>query len=119
METLTTIAHKVMTSVSLLTAFGVFMHDGRVDRAATTALHRPFDAVSTTDELVQRFRTVIESDTHTHPDHNAARNSLMSSFTYQSPTVPPRREAHHKYVLKQIEFGGRHAFDNANLPIVD
>ena len=120
METLTHIVNKIMTGVSLATALGVFMHDGRVDRAAMVAIERPTtDIVATTDEdLGQRIKSVIEVDVHTHPDHNTGKN-LINSFTYQSPSVPPRKEDTHKLSLRQIEIGGgRHAFDNANLPVL-
>jgi hypothetical protein len=45
METLFTLANKLMTGVSLATAMGVFMHDGRVDRAAMVAIERPTNEV--------------------------------------------------------------------------
>ncbi len=106
-----------MTSVSLIAAFGVFLHDGRVDRAAVTALHRPFDSIETTAEMADRVRTFVEADAHTHPDHNAARASLLNSFTYQSPSVPPRKDQHQQLAEAGIG-GGRHAFDNANLPVI-
>jgi hypothetical protein len=118
MNTVQQIAHTIMTVLSIVTAFGVFMHDGRVDRAVTTSLYRPFDVVSN-NELTARMRSFVETDAHTHPDHSAVKNTLLSSFAYQSPSVPPRREAHHKYTLKQIENGGRHAFDNVDLPVLD
>ena len=119
MNTVQYITHSLMTALSIVTAFGVFLHDGRVDRAATVSLYRPSDAARSSDELTLRMRSFTETDAHTHPDHNAAKSSLLNSFAYQSPSVPPRRDTHHKHILKQIEIGGRHAFDNANLPVLD
>lgn len=119
MEIVQTIANKIMTVVSLLTAFGVFLHDGRVDKAAITAAHRPFEGVSSSSEVAVRFKSFIQTDAHTHPDHNAAKSAYFNSFKYQSPSVPPRRDQEHKHVLDELEAGGRHAFDNANLPIID
>lgn len=122
METLANIANKIMTGISLATAMGVFMHDGRVDRATMVALDQPTSSApaSDTDQILgERIRAVVEVDAHTHPDHNAAK-SLINSFQYQSPSVPPRKEDANKLSLRQIEIGaGRHAFDNANLPILD
>ena len=121
METLTNLVNKIMTGVSLATAMGVFMHDGRVDRAAMVAIEQPTNEIvpMTNENLGQRIKAVVEVDAHTHPDHNAGKN-LINSFTYQSPSVPPRKEDTHKLSLRQIEIGGgRHAFDNANLPVLD
>lgn len=106
-----------MTIVSLITALGVFMHDGRVDRAAIAALHRPFDSVESTTEMAVRVRTFVETDAHAHPDHNAARSSLLNNFAGQLPAVPPRKDEHEQPTEAGLP-GGRHAFDNANLPIV-
>lgn len=104
-----------MSFIGLLTAFGVFMHDGRVDRAAITAMNRPFESMQVSRELAQRVKAFVETDSHTHPDRNAARSLLTNSFTYQSPSIPPRKKQHHLI----DEHFGRHAFDNANLPIID
>lgn len=112
------IAHFIMTSVSLITAFGVFMHDGRVDKATLTAFRiyeRP--TLVATSGLTQ-FKDFISTDAHTHPDHNTAR-SLFASFNYQSPSVPPREKSQlRRHLLQNFEPQGRHAFDNSNLPIL-
>ena len=119
MEILQTTFQKAMTSISLLTALGVFMHDGRVDRAAITAVSKPIQGAVTPGTIAVRFKSFLDTDAHTHPDHNTARAAYFKSFKYQSPSVPPRREQQHKHLLSEIEMGGRHAFDNANLPILD
>lgn len=94
------------------------MHDGRVDRAAMVAVSNPAEIIPAAGETIAaRMKTFTEADAHTHPDHNTAKN-LMNSFTYQSPSVPPRKDQHHKIVLSEIEMGGRHAFDNTNLPLL-
>ena len=115
-----TITNHFMTAISLITAFGVFTHDSRVDKAATTALtssavalgYLPAKAVSA------RMSDFASSDAHTHPDHNAANRALMSSFFYQSPSIAPRRKSHHKDLKRMLETPPRHAFDNTNLPIL-
>ncbi len=108
-----------MTFISLLTAFGVFMHDGRVDRAAITAVSKPLEGSVTPGLIAVRFKSFLDTDAHTHPDHNTAKAAYFRSFKYQSPSIPPRREQQHKHVLSDIEMGGRHAFDNTNLPVLD
>ena len=119
MQLLQTLLHKTMTFVSLLTALGVFMHDGRVDRAAITAVSKPLQETVTPGLIAVRFKSFLDTDAHTHPDHNTAKSAYFKSFKYQSPSVPPRREQEHKHVLSDIENGGRHAFDNASLPSLD
>ncbi len=114
-----TITNYFMTILSLFTAMGVFMHDSRVDKATSTALssinsfgYAPVKAVA------GRYSDFVSSDAHTHPDHNAANKSLISSFFYQSPSVAPRRKSHAKE-LARATAKPRHAFDNANLPILE
>ena len=119
MQLLQTVLQKTMTFISLITAFGVFMHDGRVDRAAITAVSKPVQGTITPGIIAVRFKNFLDTDAHTHPDHNTAKSAYFKSFKYQSPSIPPRREQEHKHVLSDIENGGRHAFDNANLPILD
>ena len=118
-QTINTIANYFMTAITLMTAFGVFLHDGRVDKATLTAAKyydkplviRPVDVGG-------RFKDFVATDAHSHPDHNAAKSSLMSSFMYQSPSVPPRDGHNRRSLVQLLELRGRHAFDNANLPII-
>jgi len=118
MTTVKKLTTYLVTFVSLVTALGVFMHDGRVDRAVMTRLHRPFTSSVATDELAVRYKAFVETDAHTHPDHNAARSSLLNSFMYQSPSVPPRNQEQKKHLMQECQPRGHHAFDNYNLPIV-
>ena len=113
----TTIFHKLMTLVTLMTAFGVFMHDGRVDKATLTAV-RYYDkpVLLSAHGTGARFRDFVATDAHTHPDHNAARNSLFSSFAYQSPSIPPRDAQGRRHFRSEPR--GRHAFDNVTLPLI-
>ena len=117
---LKSIANHFMTTISLITALGVFTHDGRVDKAATTALSS--SAVKYGSPAVRplqaRMSDFASSNAHTHPDHNAANRALMSSFFYQSPSIAPRRRSHHKELKRMLENPPRHAFDNTNLPIL-
>ena len=116
---LKTFANLFMTAVSLMTALGVFMHDGRVDKATLTAARYYNEpVVIAVNEVGARFRDFIATDAHTHPDRNAARANLFSSFAYQSPSIPPRESQHRKHLMQNIEPRGRHAFDNVNLPVL-
>lgn len=118
-NSLKTFANFFMTTISLMTAFGVFMHDGRIDKAALTSVRYYEKPVLLSQSTVgARFRDFVATDAHTHPDHNAAKNSLMSSFSYQSPSIPPRESQHRRHLMQLMEPRGRHAFDNTNLPIL-
>ena len=110
--------HYFLVIISLITTLGVFMHDGRVDGATLVALNFSNRAIGEPDvEVAAKIRTFLDTDEHTHPDHNAAKN-LLNSFAYRSPSVPPRDEDKHKLSSHHIDLGGRHAFDNENLPVV-
>ena len=115
-----TIAHHLMTAISLITAVGIFTHDSRVDKAATTAL----SSVATLRALPTRtisgkYSDFVSTDAHTHPDHNAANRSLISSFFYQAPSIAPKRKSHRKELARVTAAPPRHAFDNTNLPILE
>lgn len=113
------VANWFMTSISLLTAMGVFMHDGRVDKAAMTAMEKPFSANYVKDvNYMQRVADFVKTDSHTHPDHSAAQNLLGSTFAYKSPSVPPRNREERKNRLQIPEDVGRHAFDDVHMPIL-
>lgn len=108
-----------IAAVSLMTAIGVFAHDGRIDKAAMTAIGASsLVAYAASTATVQaKFADFIATDAHTHPDHNAADSLLRNAFKYQQPSISPRRNSHHKQ-LKSLLDGGRHPFDNTNLPVL-
>ncbi|NCU37976.1 hypothetical protein EOL96_02885 [Candidatus Saccharibacteria bacterium] len=119
MKTVQSLATYFMTTISLLTAFGVFLHDGRVDKAVTTRLHNPFaNEKSVPIKIALRYRSFVDVDKHTHPDHSAAQRALLKSFAYQSPSIPPRNQEQKKHLQQECQPRGHHAFDNYNLPIV-
>lgn len=101
-----------------MTAFGVFLHDGRVDKAATTALGSGIINFNSNSPILQRYKVFVETDAHTHPDHNAARSSLLNSFAYQSPSVPPRGNDQKRHGNGELRARGHFAFDNNTLPII-
>ncbi|MBP6038021.1 MAG: hypothetical protein KA604_01650 [Candidatus Saccharimonas sp.] len=108
-----------MTMLSLTTAMGVFMHDSRVDKAAVTAVGSGIRSYTAPATIKTKFVDFVASDAHAHPDHNTGRSLFSNTFTYQQPSIAPRRDSHHKQLLRTLEMGGRHAFDNANLPILE
>jgi hypothetical protein len=115
---LTKIFNVIMTYMSVLTAFGVFLHDGRVDKAASTAMKSGVVTFSNTGAALQRYRAFVDTDAHTHPDHNAARSALLNSFAYQSPSVPPKGNDQKRHGHDELRARGHHAFDNASLPVI-
>jgi hypothetical protein len=117
MQKIIALLNHLMTGISLITALGVFVHDSRVDKAATTIVYGQFKA-TTSATLSQRYQDFASSDAHTHPDHNAARASLLNHFAYQSPSIPPRGQEDKRHLLKEIRSRGHFAFDNANLPYI-
>lgn len=119
MDQLLTTANKLMTGVSLLTAMGIFVHDGRVDKAASIALHPEHAAVTASEvPFALKFKQFLQADGHTHPDHNATKSSLMNSFAYQNPSIPPRGQEQKRHMLQKYQLRGHHPFDNYNLPVV-
>lgn len=100
-----TITNWLMTTISALTAFGVLLHDGHLDKAMVTAFDTPLDA------------SHIARSGHTHADYNAANNLLANSFTYQSPSLPPKNKSERKHRL-DLPDTFRHAFDDELLPVI-
>ncbi len=109
----------LIATISIMTALGVFAHDGRIDKAAMTALGASslVAYAAGTASVQAKFADFLATDAHTHPDHNAADSLLRNAFKYQQPSMAPRRNSHHKQ-LKSFLAGGRHAFDNTNLPVL-
>ncbi len=111
-----TITNWFMTTISLMTAVGIFMHDGRVDKATITALQDPL-SFANDGSFATQVINLRHADGHTHPDFNPIK-SLMHSFTYQSPSVPPRDRGERKKRLSLHFDVGRHAFDDVLMPII-
>jgi hypothetical protein len=108
------ITNIIIAAVSLLTATGVFIHDGRIDRATSSV--RPTSAKHASDSgSTANSDSGLSGNPHTHPE-KAART--LKGFAYQAPTVPPRESRLKRYMLQNVEPKGRHAFDNYFLPII-
>lgn len=107
----------LFTALSLMISSGVAIHDGHFGHAIEVSLTHDHTVQKLTSE---DLRTINESRVqHTHSEHSVSENMLNNSFRYQSPSISPDRRHHHKNILALLEQGGRHAFDNANLPVID
>lgn len=100
-------------SLTIITACGVFLHDGRLDRAFSTSASASIVGGLTTQRLAKSDAT--SADPHTHPERS---QRTLNGFTYRSPSIPPREHKSKKYLLQKLSPRGHHAFDNYNLPIV-
>lgn len=112
------IIHFFTFSISLATACGVFIHDGRIDRATNSTLrstvgsYGPVQAHSKTQAVDAGVNTVP----HTHPEHGG--RSLLNGFSYKNPSTTPREKTSKRYMLQNASPRGRHAFDNHHLPLL-
>lgn len=106
-------------TVSLALSLSVFVHDTHIGnfyktpvRPAIQGKYAKFDpsALRSTDEL--------RPQPHTHTEYNPLSHAFNKSHAYQSPSIAPRRDSHHKELSRLLEEGGRHAFDNVNLPVI-
>jgi len=112
--------HYFAATLSVLLSVGVLAHDSHVERLyASVASTGGNSAYAEAEQQVpQKSVEDMRGGQHAHVNYNPLRSTLANSFTYQSPSIAPRRDSHHKQLLAIIEEGGRHAFDNANLPII-
>lgn len=96
--------------LSLTTATGVFLHDTRIDKATSLGMNLH----SQVGNYEGSVKLVTTGDMHTHHE----RVSLSQALT-QQPRIQPRESENRKYVTQSMHgHGGRHAFDNAFLPVV-
>lgn len=101
-----TITNWLLTTISIVTAFGVFMHDGHLDKAVASGLDAPIDA------------THIGKSGHTHADYNGVHYLLTHSFAYKAPSTPPKSRSERKRRLTLPPEFGRHAFDDVLMPMI-
>ena len=103
----------MMALVGILTSCGVAVYDGQFVRvAAQSSVHA--SSLVTIDVHADTGTGHVQ---HAHSDYNPSGSTLSNSFQYPSPSVAPRRRSHHKQLLKMLEFGGRHAFDDTHMPL--
>ncbi len=106
-----------MALLSVLTSVGLAIHDTHVDQALATTTVRP--AIVSYEEPEQQSPKPLGGGGHAHIDYNPLSQALNKTFAYPNPTIAPRRDSHIKQLVRTLEMGGRHAFDNANLPLLD
>lgn len=117
MQIPTTLSNAFIAFISIVTSCGVAVYDGQFSRLAAESVSGArgagfMSAHDSTDISMGHTQ-------HVHSDYNPAGSMLTNSFHYQSPSVTPRRRSHHKELLRILEVGGgRHAFDDAYLPLL-
>ena len=101
-----TITKWLMTIISIMIVFGVFVHDGYLDKVVMIGFDAPVDA------------THLGKGGHTHADYNGVHHLLTHSFAYKSPSAPPKSRSDRKRRLTLPPEFGRHAFDDVLMPIL-
>jgi hypothetical protein len=120
MNTLQKAIHLFVTCLSVTLSLGVLAHDAHAEQVYATVQSTTGNTGAYTEaeqQIPQRPLDEMRAQ-HTHVDYNPLGSTLANSFTYQSPSIAPRKDSHHGHLLRTLEEGGRHAFDNANLPII-
>lgn len=106
------IINSAVVSLSLATSVGVFIHDTKVDQAATTLFAVPVIAAGF--ESVQRPMK-IAGDPHTHSERGSLAQA-MRGIGGGTPRIQPRDD-NKLYQLQKKVAKGVHAFDGYYLPI--
>lgn len=113
-----TFIHTFTVFISLFTATGVFIHDGRIDRSISSA-NSIVKNVSSKQPALKNPLPDSGPDPHTHPTHTSAGLKGFAQKNNPNPSYPPREQKMKKYLQQNIEPRGRHAFDNHHLPVVE
>lgn len=95
---------------SLLTLFGVFLHDTRLDKATVIAT-TPMQA-----HYASAPKAMLQGDAHTHVERSSF-SQAMRIYQTSTPGVQPRGDER-RHVMQRNVPKGHHAFDNYNLPLV-
>ena len=103
-----------MTALALLLSFAVAQHEAHIEHVGTF-----LKAAPTSTNHIPGHATDDQRMQHAHTNYIPLGQALTNTFNYQSPSIAPRRESHHKQLLQILESGSRHAFDNTNLPVLD
>jgi len=120
MNTIDTLTHTALAALSVILSCGVLAHDAHAEGvyAAIHSVSNSSAYAEAEQQIPQKSLEDMRGGQHTHVAYNPLSNTLENSFAYQSPSIAPRRDSHHKQLLHLLEQSGRHAFDNANLPII-
>jgi len=112
--------HSFLAAVSIILSFGVVAHDAHAE-GVYTAMNSVISSspyAEAEQQIPQKSIDDMRGGQHAHVTDNPLSSTFANSFAYQSPSIAPRRDSHHKQLLRLLEQSGRHAFDNANLPII-
>jgi hypothetical protein len=99
--------------ISLVTASGIFLHDTRVDKAATTAITLPAEIVADTTSSDK----LMNWDAHTHVERMTFSQTVRDLQGTSNPRIQPRTDDK-KHLLQNRVARGHHPFDNYNLPLI-
>jgi len=97
---------------SLATVTGLFLHDTRVDKAATVALAAVSPVGSETG-----IKPMLAIDFHTHIERSGVAHT-MNILHSSAPGMQPRAHEDKRHLLQRNVPKGHHPFDNYYLPIV-
>ena len=116
---LISVFRSLITITSVILSLGLTMHDSGIDHAYAVAIERPSLAsyLESEQQLPQKPLHELRPQ-HAHADYNPLGDTLAKTFSYQSPTVGPRRNSHHKQLLRLLAAKGRHAFDDIHMPVL-
>lgn len=109
-----TLINSFLTLTTLATATGLFLHDTRLDKAASIA-SLPLSAVST--ETGAKLVHTSPNDFHTHIERTSVGHAA-SFFHSTTPGMAPRVSEDKKHLMQRHVGRGHHAFDNYNLPLL-
>lgn len=102
-----------LITLSILTAFGVLVHDMKLDRVAMTALALP--VVIASFEGSSRL-ALFTNDAHTHVERTSLSEAL-SDLKTPSPRIQPRAADDRKHLQQRVVARGSQLFDSYHLPL--
>lgn len=102
----------LVITLSLATAFGIFVHDSRIDKATAAAVALP--AILVTYHLGS-VMTLLGSDAHTHTER-LSLSQAVNDLKAQNPRMQPRSSDDKKHLMQRYVSRGYHPFDSYNTP---
>ena len=107
------IINPLAIAISVSTAFGIFIHDTKIDKFAMTALALPA-VVASYDASAKLAH--IAPDLHTHAERTSI-SQAVNDLRAQNPRVQPRHNDDKKHLMQRHAARGSHSFDTYNLPV--
>lgn len=108
------ILNPMMIALSLSTATGVFVHDMKLDKAATVAFALPtaFAAFDTAAKLAH-----LAPDLHAHSERGSLTQAIHD-LKSSNPRVQPRAHDDRKHLMQKHVSRGTHPYDAYYVPVV-